>query len=50
MAFASDALFLLAENCKQMNLTETKTIRLLIVEDHQVTRIGLCTLLGTRTG
>jgi two-component system response regulator DevR len=29
-----------------MNLTETKTIRLLIVDDHQVTRLGLCTLLG----
>lgn len=24
-----------------MNLTETKTIRLLIVEDHQITRLGL---------
>jgi two-component system response regulator DevR len=30
-----------------MNLTETKTIRLLIVEDHQITRLGLCTLLGS---
>ena len=30
-----------------MNLIETKTIRLLIVEDHQITRIGLCTLLGS---
>jgi len=29
-----------------MNLTETKPIRLLIVDDHQVTRLGLCTLLG----
>jgi two-component system response regulator DevR len=29
-----------------MNLTETKTIRLLIVDDHQVTRVGLRTLLG----
>jgi two-component system response regulator DevR len=29
-----------------MNLTETKTIRLLIVEDHEVTRLGLRTLLG----
>lgn len=27
-------------------MTETKTIRLLIVEDHQITRLGLCTLLG----
>jgi two-component system response regulator DevR len=30
-----------------MNLTETKAIRLLIVEDHQITRLGLCTLLGS---
>ena len=29
-----------------MNLTETKPIRLLIVDDHQVTRVGLRTLLG----
>jgi two-component system response regulator DevR len=29
-----------------MNLTETKPIRLLVVDDHQVTRLGLCTLLG----
>jgi two-component system, NarL family, response regulator DevR len=29
-----------------MDLIETKTIRLLIVDDHQVTRLGLCTLLG----
>ena len=29
-----------------MNLIETKTIRLLIVDDHQVTRLGLCTLLA----
>jgi two-component system, NarL family, response regulator DevR len=29
-----------------MNPTETKTIRLLIADDHQVTRLGLCTLLG----
>jgi two-component system response regulator DevR len=29
-----------------LNLTETKTIRLLIVDDHQVTRVGLRTLLG----
>jgi two-component system, NarL family, response regulator DevR len=29
-----------------MNLTETKTIRLLIADDHQVTRIGLRTLLA----
>jgi two-component system, NarL family, response regulator DevR len=29
-----------------MNLTETKTIRLMIVDDHQVTRVGLRTLLG----
>jgi two-component system response regulator DevR len=28
-----------------MNMTETKTIRLLIVEDHEITRLGLCTLL-----
>jgi two-component system, NarL family, response regulator DevR len=28
-------------------MTETKTIRLLIVEDHQITRLGLCTLLGS---
>lgn len=27
-------------------MTETRTIRLLIVEDHQITRLGLCTLLG----
>lgn len=27
-------------------MTETKTIRLLVVEDHQITRLGLCTLLG----
>ena len=26
-------------------MTETKTIRLLVVEDHQITRLGLCTLL-----
>ena len=30
-----------------MNLTDTKRIRLLIVDDHQVTRLGLCTLLGS---
>jgi len=30
-----------------MNLTETKPIRLLIVDDHQITRLGLCTLLGS---
>jgi len=30
-----------------MNATETKTLRLLIVEDHQITRLGLCTLLGS---
>jgi two-component system, NarL family, response regulator DevR len=30
-----------------MNLIETKPIRLLIVDDHQVTRIGLRTLLAT---
>lgn len=30
-----------------MNLTETKTVRLLIVEDHEITRLGLCTLLGS---
>jgi len=29
-----------------MNLTETKSIRLVIVDDHQVTRVGLRTLLG----
>ena len=29
-----------------MNLTETKPIRLLIVDDHQITRVGLRTLLG----
>ncbi len=29
-----------------MNLTETKPIRLLIVDDHQVTRVGLRTLLA----
>jgi len=29
-----------------MNSTETKTIRLLIVDDRQVTRVGLCTFLG----
>jgi two-component system response regulator DevR len=29
-----------------MNPTGTKPIRLLIVDDHQVTRLGLCTLLG----
>ena len=29
-----------------MSLTEPKPIRLLIVEDHQITRHGLCTLLG----
>jgi DNA-binding NarL/FixJ family response regulator len=29
-----------------MNLTETKAIRLVIVDDHQVTRVGLRTLLG----
>jgi two-component system response regulator DevR len=29
-----------------MNPTDKKTIRLLIVDDHQVTRLGLCTLLG----
>ena len=27
-------------------MTETKIIRLLVVEDHQITRLGLCTLLG----
>lgn len=27
-------------------MTETKFIRLLVVEDHQITRLGLCTLLG----
>ncbi|MGC3960975.1 MAG: response regulator transcription factor [Verrucomicrobiota bacterium] len=26
-------------------MTETKIIRLLVVEDHQITRLGLCTLL-----
>lgn len=30
-----------------MNLTETRPIRLLIVDDHQITRLGLCTLLGS---
>jgi two-component system response regulator DevR len=30
-----------------MNLTDTKRIRLLIVDDHQVTRLSLCTLLGS---
>lgn len=29
-----------------MNITETKPVRLLIVDDHQVTRLGLRTLLG----
>jgi two-component system, NarL family, response regulator DevR len=28
-----------------MNQAETKTIRLLITDDHQITRLGLCTLL-----
>lgn len=32
-----------------MNPTETKTIRLLIVDDHQVTRLGLRTLLTACT-
>jgi two-component system response regulator DevR len=30
-----------------MNLTETRPIRLLIVDDHQITRLGLCALLGS---